>query len=105
MVHVLPHWNWEGKEGQAIPVMAYSNAEEVELFLNGKSLGRKKLGVDTVVIPTGRNVAATQQFTSKYRLEWEAPYAPGSLRAVAYKGGKQIAVDEIRTAGAPGPLR
>jgi hypothetical protein len=41
MVHLLPHWNWEGKEGQAIPVMAYSNAEEVELFLNGKSLGKK----------------------------------------------------------------
>ncbi len=42
MVHVLPHWNWAGREGQKIPVMVYTNAEEVELFLNGKSLGRKK---------------------------------------------------------------
>ena len=42
MVHVLPHWNWEGMAGQGIPVMVYSNADEVELFLNGKSLGRKK---------------------------------------------------------------
>ena len=44
MVHVLPHWNWAGREGQMIPVMAYTNAEEVELFVNGKSLGRKKTG-------------------------------------------------------------
>ena len=42
MVHVLPHWNWEGREGQDIPVMVYSNADEVELFLNGQSLGRKQ---------------------------------------------------------------
>jgi len=105
VVHLLPHWNWTGKEGQMIPIMAYTNAEEVELFVNGKSLGRKKLGVDAVVVPTGRNVSATQQFTSKYRLEWQAPYAPGSLRAVGYKGGRQIAVDEVRTAGAPARLR
>jgi beta-galactosidase len=68
-------------------------------------VGRKKLGVDKVVIPVGRNVAPEQKFTSKYRLEWEAPFAPGSIRAVAYKGGKQIAVDEIKTAGAPARLR
>jgi len=105
VVHVLPHWNWAGHEGQAIPIMAYTNAEEVELFVNGKSLGRKKLGVDTVVIPVGGNVSQSRQFTSKYRLEWEAPYAPGSLRAVGYKGGKQVAVDEIKTAGAPARVR
>jgi beta-galactosidase len=105
MVHVLPHWNWAGHEGQAIPIMAYTNAEEVELFVNGKSLGREKLGVDTVVIPTGGNVSQTRLFTSKYRLEWQAPYAPGSLRAVAYKGGKQVAVDEIKTAGPAARLR
>jgi len=105
VVHVLPHWNWEGKEGQTIPIMVYTNADEVELFVNGKSLGRKRLGIDTVVIPTGANVSQSRQFTSKYRLQWEAPFAPGSLRAVGYKGGKQIAVDEIRTAGAPARIR
>jgi beta-galactosidase len=105
VVHLLPHWNWPGREGQAIPIMAYTNADEVELFVNGKSMGRKKLGVDTVEIPVGRNVSPQQKFTSKYRLEWEAPYAPGSIRAVGYKGGKQIAVDEIKTAGAPARLR
>jgi len=105
MVHVLPHWNWAGREGQAIPVMAYTNAEEVELFVNGKSLGRKKRGVDTVVIPVGPNVAETRKFTTKYRLEWEAPYQPGTLRAVAYKGGAQVATDEVHTAGAPARIR
>ncbi len=105
VVHVLPHWNWAGKEGQAVPIMVYTNADEVELFVNGKSMGRKKLGVDTVTIPVGRNVSQQQQFVSKYRLEWEAPYAPGSLRAVGYKGGKQWAVDEIKTAGAPARLK
>jgi beta-galactosidase len=101
MVHLLPHWNWEGKEGQKIPVMAYSNADEVELFLNGKSLGRKKRFSEPVVIPVGANVSPDQKFTTKYRLLWEVPYAPGALKAVAYRGGKQVAVDEVRTAGAP----
>jgi len=105
MVHVLPSWNWAGKEGQAIPVMAYTNAEEVELFLNGKSLGRKKRFSEPVVIPVGRNASQDQKFTSKYRLEWQVPYAPGSLKAVAYTGGKQVAVDEVKTAGAPARIK
>ncbi|HVP49377.1 MAG TPA: beta-galactosidase GalB [Bryobacteraceae bacterium] len=105
MVHVLPHWNWAGREGQAIPVMAYTNAEEVELFVNGKSLGRKKRGVDTVVIPVGPNVTETRKFTTKYRLEWDVPYQPGTLRAVAYNSGAQVAADEVHTAGAPARIR
>jgi beta-galactosidase len=105
MVHVLPHWNWAGREGQMIPVMAYTNAEEVELFVNGKSLGRRKRGTDTVVIPVGPNVSDTRKFTTKYRVEWHAPYQPGTLRAVAYKGATQVAVDEVRTAGAPANVR
>jgi beta-galactosidase len=101
MVHVLPHWNWQGREGQAIPVMAYTNAEEVELFLNGKSLGRKKRFSEPVELPVGPNVSADRKFLSKYRLEWQVPYEPGDLKAVAYQNGKQVAVDERRTAGAP----
>ena len=85
--------------------MVYTNGSEVELFLNGKSLGRKKPGVDTVVIPVGANVSPTHQFTSKYRLEWDVPYQPGTLRAVAYKDGKQFATDEVRTAGAPARIK
>ena len=100
MVHVLPHWNWEGREGQPIPVMAYTNADEVELFLNGKSLGRKKRFSEPVEIPVGPNVSPDRKFLTKYRLEWQVPYQPGELKAIAYRGGKQVATDERRTAGA-----
>ncbi|MBZ5729106.1 MAG: DUF4982 domain-containing protein [Acidobacteriia bacterium] len=100
-VHLFPHWNWAGHEGQKIPVMVYTNAQEVELFLNGQSQGRKKLGADTVVMPVGKNVSPTGTFTSKYRLEWEVAYAPGELKAIGYRDGKQFAVDTVKTAGAP----
>jgi beta-galactosidase len=105
LVHLLPHWTWPGHEGETIPVMAYTNAAEVELFLNGKSLGRKKRGVDTVVIPVGANVSGSHEFTSKYRFEWQVPYQPGILRAVAYNAGSEVAADEVRTAGAPARVR
>ena len=104
MVHVLPHWNWAGREGQKIPVMAYTNCDDVELFLNGKSLGRKKHWSEPVVLPVGPNVSKEGKFASKYRLLWEVPYEPGTLRAVAYKNGKQAATDEIRTAGVPAKI-
>ena len=105
MVHVLPHWNWEGREGQAIPVMAYTNADEVELFLNGKSLGRKKRFSEPVEIPVGENASKDHKFVTKYRLEWQVPYERGTLRAVAYQNGKQVAVDQVRTAGAPAKVK
>jgi len=105
MVHVLPHWNWEGPDGQNIPVMAYTNADEVEVFLNGKSLGRKKRFGEPIEIPVGQNVSPTHKFTTKYRLEWQVPYQPGDLKALAYQGGKQVAVDEVRTAGAPARIK
>ncbi len=100
MVHVLPHWNWAGREGQPIPVMAYTNAEEVELLLNGQSLGRKKKG-EPFVMPVGQKISDDLRFTTKYRLVWEVPYAPGTLKAVAYTAGKPVASAEVKTAGAP----
>ena len=100
MVHVLPHWNWAGLEGQPIPVMVYTNAEEVELFLNGRSLGRKKKG-EPYVIPVGKKISEDLRFTTKYRIVWEVPYAPGTLTAVAFAGGRTVASTEVRTAGAP----
>jgi beta-galactosidase len=101
----LPHWNWQSREGQTIPVMAYSNAEEVELFLNGKSLGRKKRFSDPWEMPVGKKVSDTGTFTSKYRLIWKVPYQPGTLKAVAYSGGKQVAEQEMRTASAPSRIK
>jgi beta-galactosidase len=105
MVHLLPHWNWEGKEGQPIPVMVYTNAEEVELFANGKSLGRKKRWSEPVQLPVGPNISKEGKYQSKYRLLWQVPYQPGSIKAVAYTGGKSVASKEIRTAGAAARLR
>lgn len=80
VLHLLPHWNWPGREGQPIDVWAYSNCDEVELFLNKKSLGRK---------PMPRHS----------HLQWQVPYAPGTLEAVGYRQGKRIATDVVRTTG------
>jgi beta-galactosidase len=101
MVHVLPHWNWPGQEGHDIPVMVYSNAEEVELLLNGVSQGRKKTFSETIELPVGADVSATGKFHSKYRLLWQVPFHPGTLAAVAFRDGKEVARDMVRTAGAP----
>ena len=100
MVHLLPHWNWAGREEQPIPVMAYTNADAVELFLNGRSLGRKQKG-EPYEIPVGEKISKDRRFTTKYRIVWEVPYEPGELKAVAYVGGKSVATDVVRTAGAP----
>ena len=105
MVHVLPHWNWAGREGQPIPVMVYTNADTVELFLNGKSLGKKARFSEPVELPVGKSVNSDLKMMSKYRLEWQVPYAPGVLKVVAYdKNGKQVATDERVTAGPPAKI-
>jgi beta-galactosidase len=104
MVHLLPHWNWPA-EGEEIPVMVYSNAEEVELRLNGASLGRKRTLSEPVELPVGPNVSATRTFQSKYRLLWQVPYRPGELTAIAYSDGREVARETRRTAGAPARIR
>lgn len=85
-LHLLPHWNWKGEEGKPIPVWAYSNCEEVELFLNKRSLGRKKM-------------------EKNGHLDWVVPYAPGILEAIGYKGGKRVLSDVVKTTGAPAALQ
>ena len=101
MVHVLPHWNWADRAGQTIPVFVYTNAEEAELFLNGRSLGSRKTASEPVVIPVdGRNVKPGT-FATKYRLAWDVPWQPGTLRVVATANGREVASDETKTAGAP----
>ena len=101
MIHVLPHWNWSGMEGKPIPVMVYTNTEEAELFLNGKSLGRKKRFSEPVELPVGNSASADHKFKSKYRLMWQVPYEPGVLKAVGHQGGNSAAAAEVKTAGAP----
>jgi beta-galactosidase len=100
MVHLLPHWNWPDRLGQPIPVMVYSNADEVELLLNGKSLGSKHVGSEPVTLPVGPDVNDKGSIASRYRLLWQVPYAPGTLQAIARRAGVEVARDEVRTAGA-----
>jgi beta-galactosidase len=78
VIHISPHWNWKGKEGETIKVWVNSNAETVELFLNKKSLGKKEMQ---------RN----------RHLEWEVKYAPGTLEAVGYRNGKKISAKQVTT--------
>jgi beta-galactosidase len=82
MAHILPHWNWPERKGLVTPVHVYTSGDEAELFLNGKSLGRKKKG----------------QY--EYRLRWDdVVYQPGELKVVAYKNGVKWAEDVVKTTG------
>ena len=87
MVHILPHWTWPGKEGVEIPVVAYTNGDEAELFLDGRSLGRKKMDPDVL------------------QIVWPVPYKPGTLKAVAYKDGRKVAETSVATASKPAAVR
>lgn len=82
MAHILPHWNWPERSGQVTPVHVYTSGDEAELFLNGRSLGRKKLA----------------QY--EYRLRWDdVKYVSGELKVIAYKNGKRWAGDVMKTSG------
>ena len=83
MVHLLPScWNWQGKTGQNIRVIAFSNARQVELFLNGRSLGTRDMPHDG-------------------HIEWEVPYEPGEVLAKAYTDGRTVASDVVQTTSPP----
>jgi beta-galactosidase len=85
VLHIFPHWNW--KAGDTVDVWAYyNNADEVELFLNGKSLGTKR--------KTGDDL----------HVWWRVKYEPGTLKAVSRKNGKVVLTKEIKTAGAPAKI-
>jgi beta-galactosidase len=86
VLHLFPHWNWLGREGQAISVWAHSNCDEVELFLNGQSLGRKTMHRNS-------------------HLEWLVIYTPGTLVAHGYKAGKQTLTAQVATTGRPIAVR
>jgi beta-galactosidase len=102
VLHVFPHWNWPGHEGQIFPVIAYSNCDTVELFLNGRSLGAKAHEFPRQGTAGGWNTYARPQIlptTADLHMSWDVPYEPGMLKAVGYRDGKQVAETEIRTAG------
>jgi beta-galactosidase len=102
MVHLLPHWNWAGREGQVIPVLCYSNCSSVELFLNGKSFGVKSLEFPRPGTSGGWNTYAQPPVlpsTADLHLSWDVPYEPGILKAVGYRNGKPVCEEMITTAG------
>lgn len=105
MVHLLPHWNWKGMEGQKIPVYCYTNCDEAELFLNGKSLGKRVKGVDKTRIHIDFKRFEPKHFDSPYRLSWEVPYEAGELTVKAYKKGMEVLTKTINTAGRPARIR
>ena len=82
MAHLLPHWNWPERTGEITPVFVFTSGDEAELFLNGKSLGRRKKEL------------------FNYRLRWDdVRYEPGELKVVAYRDGQEWARDVVRTTG------
>jgi beta-galactosidase len=98
-VHILPHWNWPDAEGEEIPVFVYTNGDSAELFLNGKSLGRRE---------KARELTSQSYYAAvdKYRLYWmDVVYEPGELKVVAYKDGQEIGQAVMRTAGEPATIR
>jgi beta-galactosidase len=108
VLHLFPHWNWKEREGQLIPVIAYTNCQVVELFLNGRSMGEKRLEFPRQGTSGGWNTYARPQVpptTSDLHLTWDVPYAPGVLRAVGKRDGKDCSSAEVRTAGAPASIR
>ena len=88
IAHILPHWNWPDRVGQITPVHVFTSGDEAELFLNGRSMGRKNKGQD------------------EYRLRWDdVTYEPGQLKVVAYKNGKRWAEETVRTSDGPSRLK
>jgi beta-galactosidase len=86
VLHLMPHWNWPGHEGQTNLVRCFSNCKSVELFLNGKSLGK-------------------QDMPANEYLDWQVAYAPGVLSAKGYNGRKLVAETKVETTGAPAAVR
>jgi beta-galactosidase len=86
LLHLFPHWNWEGREGDEIPVWVYSNLDEIELLVNGKSLGSQKM-------PKLGHIA------------WKARYEPGTIEARGMKDGKVVLTERRETTGATAALR
>lgn len=92
VLHVLPHWNWEGREGKNVPVFVYTNYSSAEVFINGKSFGKKTFDKERLL--------------DRYRLRWENTiYEPGELKVVAYDSEGRVAETKtIKTAGPPSQI-
>ena len=103
-LHLLPHWNWAGEEGQFKQVVAYTNCDEVELFLNGRSVGKKALAWPNYGCTSAWNDPRKQRTTHDLHLVWDVPFEPGELRAVGYRDEVQVEECIVRTTGEPATL-
>jgi beta-galactosidase len=93
-IHILPHWNWPDRVGKSVPVYVYTGGDSAELFLNGKSLGKRTKNPNAEVV------------RDRYALRWlDVLYQPGELKAVAYQNGRKLGTAVMRTAGEPAKLR
>ena len=108
MLYIFPHWNREGREGRIIPVLAYTNCEAVELFVNGKSYGEKRLE-----FPRQGNSGSWMRYdlplkfatTADLHLSWDVPYESGTVKAVGKKNGQIVCTEIIETTGKPAAIR
>ena len=103
-LHILPHWNWEGREGEVTPIFVYTSYPSAEVFINGKSQGIRTKDTTVTVFNSADSVSmANLKRQTRYRLMWmETVYEPGTVRVVAYdKDGNPAAEKEIHTAGKP----
>ena len=99
-LHIFPHWNWEGHEGKTVPVHIYTNFDEVELFINGVSQGKRR-HAEKLTEPADEETLCRNQL-ERFRLMWDDTiYQPGEVTAVAYKDGKEVMRKTVKTAGAP----
>jgi beta-galactosidase len=108
MIHLFPHWNWEEKKGQVIPVTCYTNCDTVELFLNGRSFGVKgyefpRMGMEGTYGHYPARARALRT-TADLHLTWDVPFEAGTLKAVGVKGGEVVTTVEIATAGTPAAI-
>ena len=107
VLHAFPHWNWPGREGQIMPVIVYTNCDTVELFVNGKSYGQKRLEFPRQGTSGGWNSYASGKVhtsTADLHLAWDVAYEPGELKLIGRKNGEQH-ITQIFTTGTPHAIR
>ena len=110
MIHLFPHWNWKGREGQFFNVACFTNCDNVELFLNGKSVGTKgyafpRYGMQGRYGQQGPQAMNGVRTTNDLHLSWDVPYEPGTLKAVGTRGGQTVVAVEVSTTGDPAAIR
>ena len=103
-LHILPHWNWKGREGEITPIFVYTNYPTAELFINGKSQGKRTKDMSVTVYNSADSASAADlKRLTRYRLMWmDTKYEAGTVKVVAYNENGEVAAEkEIKTAGKP----